>query len=387
MGFFFSIAPLLPMFINLINAPIEGSIRKYYINDAKKILRSCPNLIVIGITGSFGKTSVKYFLTTLLRAKYNVLMTPESFNTPMGVVKTIREQLRPTHEIFVCEMGAKFKGDIKELCDIVNPTHGIITSIGEQHLETFKSVDNIIQTKFELANAVADTGILLLNGDNDYINSQQVNQLHYTYGLLKNNDCHSTKMYVSQNGTEFSLICGKDETSLMKTKLVGEHNVTNLLGAIAMAKQLGVTDAQIKSQLIKIESPPHRLQLIKNGNTTIIDDSYNSNPSGSKAALKTLSLFNGYKILVTPGMVDLGDKQDELNFNLGVYAAEVCDFIILVGEKQAQPIYNGIISTGYDKSKVLISPGIKEAMQKASALQYNDKKIILIENDLPDNYL
>lgn len=164
--------PFLVLIGNFINAPIEKGIRQYYINDAKKMLKACPDLKVIGITGSYGKTSVKYFLSTALKAKYNVLMTPESYNTPMGVVKTIREQLRPTHEIFVCEMGARNVGDIKEICDIVFPDYGIITSIGEQHLESFKSIDNIVKTKFELYDAVPDKKNMFLNGDNQYISAK-----------------------------------------------------------------------------------------------------------------------------------------------------------------------------------------------------------------------
>ena len=138
-GFALTLAfmPFLVLIGNFINAPIEKGIRQYYINDAKKMLKACPDLKVIGITGSYGKTSVKYFLSTALKAKYNVLMTPESYNTPMGVVKTIRERLRPTHEIFVCEMGARNVGDIKEICDIVFPDYGIITSIGEQAFGIF----------------------------------------------------------------------------------------------------------------------------------------------------------------------------------------------------------------------------------------------------------
>ena len=154
-----------------------------------------------------------------------------------------------------------------------------------------------------------------------------------------------------------------------------------------MAKFLGVPDNQIRIQLNKLTPPPHRLQLSQNGGVTIIDDAYNSNPSGSKAALNTLALFDGYKVLVTPGMIDLGAKQDELNRQFGIYAAEVCDFIILVGEKQAEPIYDGIASTDYDLSKVFVASGIKEAISKAYSLQTDKPKIVLLENDLPDNYL
>ena len=383
----FALAPILPIISNVINMPAEKAVRQYYINDAKKMLAQCPNLIVIGITGSYGKTSVKYYLNSLLKTKYNVLMTPESFNTPMGVVKTIREQLRPTHEIFICEMGAKRVGEIKELCDIVHPTHGILTAVGEQHLETFKSIENIIKTKFELADAVADKGVIFLNGDNSFIRDNLPDQKYFTYGISDINDYHAENLSVSQSGTEFTFIGDGETIDGLHTRLIGEHNVVNLAGAIAMAKFLGVPDNQIRIQLNKLTPPPHRLQLSQNGGVTIIDDAYNSNPSGSKAALNTLALFDGYKVLVTPGMIDLGVKQDELNRRFGIYAAEVCDFIILVGEKQAEPIYDGIASTDYDLSKVFVASGIKEAISKAYSLQTDKPKIVLLENDLPDNYL
>ncbi|NLZ45250.1 MAG: UDP-N-acetylmuramoyl-tripeptide--D-alanyl-D-alanine ligase, partial [Clostridiales bacterium] len=157
--------PLILLFCNLINKPIELSINRHYINDAKRILKSNKNLNIIGVTGSFGKTSVKFYLNTLLRAKYNVLATPESYNTPLGIVRTVREKLKATHQIFICEMGARNVGDIKEICDIVHPNHGVITSIGEQHLETFKTLDNITNTKFELADSLSDNGMLFVNGD------------------------------------------------------------------------------------------------------------------------------------------------------------------------------------------------------------------------------
>ena len=130
------------------------------------MLQSCSNITVIGITGSYGKTSVKFYLNKLLSAKYNVLMTPESFNTPLGVVKTIRTSLKATHEIFICEMGAKNINDIKEICDIVHPKHGVITSIGPQHLESFKTVENVVKTKFELADAIDKNGMVFLNYEN-----------------------------------------------------------------------------------------------------------------------------------------------------------------------------------------------------------------------------
>lgn len=380
------LAPVLPIIANTINAPVESSARRYYINDAKKILKSCPNLLIIGITGSYGKTSVKYYLTTLLRAKYNVLMTPESYNTPMGVVKTIREQLRSTHEIFVCEMGARHKGDIKELCDIVNPQHGIITSIGEQHLETFKTVETIIKTKFELADAVSGKGVIFLNGDNMLIRDHLPNQEFRTYGLSEQNDSYAYDIKVTQNGTTFSLNDRGERVEGLQTQLIGEHNVINLVGAMALCSSLGVPYDGMRTQLKKITSPPHRLQLTKNNGMIIIDDAYNSNPSGCRAALQTLSLFDGCKILITPGMVELGAKQDECNRAFGAQAAEVCDFVILVGEKQTKPIFEGLSDAKYDPSKIFVADKFSDAINKAYSITNERQKVILLENDLPDNY-
>lgn len=384
-----AISPFIPLIANVINTPLENGIKQYYINDAKKMLKACPDLKVIGITGSYGKTSVKYYLSTVLKAKYNVLMTPESFNTPMGVVKTIREQLRPTHEIFVCEMGARHVNDIKEICDIVFPDYGIITSIGEQHLETFKSIDNIIKTKFELYDAVEDKSKMFLNGDNEFISKNLENHKgegYHTYGLDDKNETYAYDISVSQKGTTFSVSCNGVKLENLQTPLIGEHNVINLLGVISICVQLGLTENDIKMYIKKLASPPHRLQLSRRGNTAIIDDAYNSNPAGCEAALKTLSLFEDVKILVTPGMVELGKMQDKYNYEFGKSAAKVCDYVFLVGKKQTEAIYKGLCDGGFDESRLTVSDSFINAFNSASAVEGAKGKVILIENDLPDNY-
>ncbi len=385
--FLFFISPFIPLISNIINMPIEKAIQQHYIRDAKRILNANNDLIVIGITGSYGKTSVKYFLNTLLKAKYNVLMTPASFNTPMGVVKTIREQLRPTHDIFICEMGARRTGEIKELCDIVKPAHGILTAIGPQHLETFKSVENIIHTKFELADAVKGKGTIFLNADNQYIKDNYPEQEYFTYGTDESCNCSISEFKVTSKGTEFSMVYQNQKIENLKTTLIGAHNVINLVGAIGTAMYLGVTEEQIRRQLFKISAPPHRLELKSNGQVTIIDDAYNSNPSGSKAALDALALFDDYKILITPGMVELGEKEFELNRELGVNAAKVCDYIILVGERQAKAIMAGIKDCDYNMNCVYSAADFNQAMAHANSITSQKHKVILIENDLPDNYL
>ncbi|MCH5323847.1 MAG: UDP-N-acetylmuramoyl-tripeptide--D-alanyl-D-alanine ligase [Eubacterium sp.] len=375
------------MIANLINKPIEHGVNMHYINEAKAIIDGLPFLTVVGLTGSYGKTSTKFFLEKLLGAKYNVLMTPESYNTTMGVVKTIRGSLKATHEIFLCEMGAKGVGEIKEICDIVKPKYGVITSIGPQHLETFKSVENIINTKFELADSLPEDGIAFLNYDNEYIKGRGYKRDKVTYGLSGDGeDYYADNITVNENGTHFTLHHG-EESKEFTTKLIGEHNVQNIVGAIATANTLGVELDALVLPVRRLESVPHRLQIIKRGKDIVIDDAFNSNPSGAKAALDTLAVFDGYKILISPGMVELGEKEYELNKNFGKQAAAVCDYVIAVGEKQAVPIKDGLLEAGYPEDKIFVAKTLDVALKQADSLKTGGKKkIMLLENDLPDNY-
>ena len=380
--------PLLVLLSNFVNKPIEKAVQNWYINDAKRMLKDMPKLHKVGITGSYGKTSMKFYLSELLSSKYETLKTPESYNTPMGVVKTIRMFMKPTHEYFICEMGARRVGEIRELCDIVSPHDAIITSVGPQHLETFKSIENVTNTKFELADSISPLGKIYLNGDNEYIRGKAPNYKNaVTYGLSEDNDYRATDISVSETGTEFTVTAPDGETCKYSTKLLGEHNVQNILGAIAYAHGTGIPLDKLVLPVRRIQAVPHRLQLLdKGGGVTFIDDAYNSNPNGCRAALGVLKLFDACRILVTPGMVELGAKQEELNREFGREAAEVCDYIALVGREQTVPIFNGIKEAGYDMSRVYVADSLGDALAKVQAYQTDKKKIVLLENDLPDNY-
>jgi len=387
LGLMASVVPFEIVLSNFINKPVEAGVNRHFINDAKKMLQSSPDLCVIGVTGSYGKTSVKFYLDALLRTKYNVLTTPESYNTPMGVVKTIREHLNPMHEIFICEMGAKNIGDIKELCDIVHPTHGIITSIGPQHLESFLNIENVLKTKYELADSLKENGSLFLNYDNEYITgykkysntisySTQASETGY-YGEIKN---------VTRKGTVFEVTAPSGESREFTTKLIGNHNVINVMGAIAVANTLNIPLEDLILPVRKLTPVEHRLQLIERNNLTIIDDAYNSNPVGAKAALDTLAMFSETKILVTPGMIELGTKENDYNYAFGKQAAAVCDNIILVGKKQTESIAKGVLDAGFNSGRLYIADSLQDAMNHAYTVASEDRKIILLENDLPDNY-
>jgi len=393
--------PVLLLIANRINQPFEKKIALGFTRDAMERLASAPDLKIIGITGSYGKTSTKYILHQLLSVKYQVLMTPESFNTPMGVVRTIREKLNGTHQIFIVEMGAKNIGDIKEICDIVSPDMGIISSIGEQHLETFKTIENVIETKFELAEAVAaKKGTMFLNYNNEAIRRQKISAPMVRYGVAngketpqKHYDVWAENLSSGPHGSTFDLCQPGGSRMAFETRLLGPHNVQNILAGAAVAMALGIRLEQLVPAVRRLEPVPHRLQLLKNkGRYQIIDDAFNANPEGAKAAVETLGTFQGFRVLITPGMVELGEKEESLNREFGFQAARHCDYIILVGYNRAKPIKEGALKAGFSEDNIYTAKDIYDALKMADTLADGLKPeegpmVVLLENDLPDNYL
>lgn len=383
-----SVFPETLCFVSLFALkPVEKMVANHYINDAKKILSSVHGIKVIGITGSFGKTSTKYILSRILSEKYNVLHTPESFNTPMGVVKTIREKMRADTEIFVCEMGAKNVGDIKEICDIVHPDHALITSVGAQHLETFKSLDNVYKTKFELYNAVKEkSGLVFANGENKIILDNASDDITL-YSLNSNTLYRAENISCGRNGASFDIAL-ENESISVTTKLLGRHNVLNIVGAAALAYKLGVAADDIAFAVSRLTPTEHRLELKSSvKGSLLIDDAYNANPEGCLEAVNVLGSFEGMKkVIITPGLVELGEKEFDCNKALGEAAAKVCDKIIFVGKKRSEPLVEGAKEVGFDKENMYIATSFMEAMEIYSSFA-DDNTVVLLENDLPDNYL
>ncbi len=376
-------APYLVLLANAINSPMEKLINLHYINDAKKRLAGMPGLRVVGVTGSYGKTSMKMLLAGMLSERFGVLPTPDSYNTTLGVVRTVRERLRPTDEVFVCEMGARNPGDIKEICDIVRPTVGIITSVGPQHLESFKTVENVLKTKLELADALPEGGLLLVNADCEYLRGREG---AVGYGIDAG-DWRASDIKTGPTGSEFTLTGPDGVSARLRTRLIGRHNVLNITGAAAAAYLLGVPLKDIAAAAARLEPVPHRLQLLGGGNRFVIDDAYNSNPAGAEAALEALAGFDAARILVTPGMVELGSKQYELNRAFGEQAARAADFVALVGEKQTRPILDGLLAAGMPRDRIKVCATLEEAVAAADAYDTGGRpRVILLENDLPDNY-
>lgn len=369
---------------------MEKAINRRYYNEAAAILRSMPDLKVIGITGSYGKTSTKHFLNRILSETYDVLMTPGSYNTPMGVIRTIREMMKPYNQVFICEMGAKQKGDIKEICDLVLPNAGIITAVGPMHLETFGSIENVQATKFELADALPDSGLLVVNNDFKECSTRPVTNvrtIRYGVSTPDGTDYQATDISYSPQGTTFR-VTGPDGFSLpLSTRLVGECNIANLLGAVVMAIYLKVPEERIRYAVAAIEQVEHRLSIRQTpGGITIIDDAFNSNPTGSRMAVDVLAHFtSGRRIIVTPGMIELGDDQTALNKELGRHIGNNVDIAVIVGIYNRDSLVEGIMSTDFDRSSLHLVDSFAESQKLLSTL-LRPGDTVLYENDLPDTF-
>lgn len=383
---------LLVMFVLLafyINLPIEHLINSYYIRKAKKKLNSAPNLIKIAVVGSWGKTSVKQILQHLLKSSFSVLSTPGSYNTPLGISSVINNSLVKDTQILIAEMGAKRRGDIKYLTKMISPDIAIITGVGNQHLETFKSQANIEKAKFEVCENMDSGALCVFNADNavsaKYAEKTATRVLRVS--LNQKADCYAEILKVSEGGTNFNVHI---ESKLYNctTKLLGRHNVLNIMLAAAVAHALGVGFDSIVENIATIPPIKHRLELLDSSNGIIvIDDSYNANSEGVKHALDVLQMLKcGKRIVVTPGIVELGDMQFSYNFTYGEQLSQVCDCVILVGTQNKKAISDGLEHGGFPRHRLYEATSLIEASETLKSLiQSGDA--VLFANDLPDNFI
>ena len=377
---------------NVINHPMERIIYHKFERAAKNKLASIPGLKIIGITGSYGKTSCKNILNDILNVKFNALATPKSLNTFNGLMITVNNQLSKFDDVFIAEMGAYVKGEINGLCKLVGPKYGIITSIGTAHLETFGSEENIITGKMELIEYLPSDGVGVLNKDDKKQREYKIKKKDHAKILWigideKDVDVRAENIECNYKGTSFDVIFKGDKNKYhFETKLLGKHNVYNILSALALGKEFGLEVSELQQGVKKVEVVEHRLEVKKLGNFYQIDDAYNSNPVGAKSALDVLNLMKGTKVVVTPGMIELGDKEKELNQEFGRQIAKVADYVILIGENRTIPIKNGLLDEKYDEKNIYVLNDVREAYTLINKLKGKDELYALFENDLPDTY-
>ncbi|MCS7083080.1 MAG: UDP-N-acetylmuramoyl-tripeptide--D-alanyl-D-alanine ligase [Bacteroidota bacterium] len=369
--------------------PLEHRIQEGFKRRARAKLADAAELLVIGITGSYGKTSTKFILAELLKSRFHVLATPGSYNTPMGICKVINEQLSPHHQVLILEMGARYPGNIRELCAIARPRIGVLTALGVAHLETFGSVEAIRRTKYELIEALPEGGMAVFNVDYPALAEDAARTRHVVVRTVSSTrpeaDYVAREIRYGPWGTEFELLeSATGVAHTLRTRLLGRHNVTNILLAVAVARHLGVEMEAIRRAVARLEPVPHRLQLIERDGVYIIDDAFNSNPVGARNALEILGQFRtGRRFVVTPGMVELGPEEASFNRELGRIIAQNADEVLLIGSKRAQPIREGLEEVGFPKKRVRVFRNLFEANEHLrQRLRPGD--VVLYENDLPD---
>ena len=390
----FSLICLIPMLIPVllflaycINEPMEWLIRTHYVNFAKtKINKS--KVLRIGITGSYGKTSVKEILKTILSQKFRVLATPSSYNTPMGITLAVKK-LDSTHDVFIAEIGARAKGDIKELCQIVKPKIGIVTGINSQHFETFGDIEVTKNTKYELFENLIHGGSGFFSSDNEHTLelADRFDKEKYLAGINDSNSLVTARdINIDDKGTTFMLCIKGEDPIPARTVLLGRHSISNICLACAVAYKLGMSKEEIVSGINRIQSVDHRLELVPNNKgIVIIDDSFNSNVDGVKAAMEVLDLFKGRKIVLTPGLVELGSQENMANFEMGKTLAKHADIVMIVGRHNAETLINGLIEGGFNRENIRFAKSLKKGNEDLNAI-LTEGDVVLFENDLPDNY-
>ncbi|MBR2341681.1 MAG: UDP-N-acetylmuramoyl-tripeptide--D-alanyl-D-alanine ligase [Clostridia bacterium] len=388
----FALAPLAftpiltPAFLMLGNAvlsPFEKRNNARHVRKAKRVLDKC-NAIRIGVVGSYGKTSVKHILSTILSSKFSVIATPESYNTPVGVAKTVNSLNIQNAEIFIAEMGARRVGDIAELCTLVNPDYAIFTGVCRQHMQTFKTEENLLKAKCEIIQGVKNRvicGAELRNKipDCSFLADFEKDKCNY----LDKKKILSLEL--GATNTKFTFEMGEERLGVT-TALLGSASAENIALAVMLAFELGMTKEEIMRGLEKVNPIPHRLQLIESNGAYILDDAYNCSERSAKEAIDALSRFAGRRLVVTPGIVEGGELEQSINENLGELLAKAQpDFVMLVGKKIVQWIKRGYLSAGGDERKLGVYCSLQE-VKELLKWELGAGDAVLFLNDLPDVY-
>lgn len=357
---------------NLIAKIYEVPHNKKFVKQATAKMQGA-QIKVVGITGSYGKTSTKQILTEILSKKFKVLSTPRSHNTPMGLALSINNNELSDYDIFIAEMGARHIGDIAELCAICPPDYSVITGICPQHLESFGTIENVIKAKGEILESTKTEAVI----------AEDCFALFEGYSCSKCSGGCVSDIKCTSAGTTFNLTLGK-ESATLSTKLLGRHAAENIALAAEIAYKLGMSLQEISKAVEELDFIEHRLQLIKSNGVNILDDGYNSNIRGAAAAIEVLNSFEGRKIAVTPGLVELGVLEESENKQLGARLVGL-DLVILVGETLVLPVKQGYLENGGEEKKIIIKPTLSAAQEELKNHIVQGDTVLFL-NDLPDIY-
>ncbi len=347
---------------NIILFPLESLIRGYYIFKAKSKLKRMENVKIIGITGSYGKTSFKQFLITLLKEKYKITRPKGSINTLMGLTRFINEKVDETDDLIVVEIGIDEKNGMKKLKRLLKLDYGVITAIGPMHLATFKTIENVLKAKSKIQMLMKEDATLFINADNDMLFKSSWNKNCEFYHL------NDLKFEIKPD-LHCELII-TDE--LVKVNLVSEKQLLNLSGAIKLSKHLGLSDREIKRGLSRIEPVDRRQKIYHKDNKIVIDDSYNANLEGALDSIKVLNLTKGKKVVITGGLIEIGTNYDKYNYQLGKSLVKI-DKVFLLTQDENHPLKNGYLEN-CETNCLFIKKDLKEALD---SLDEDDRNILI----------
>lgn len=379
----------------IILYPIDYFLKQNLISKAKAKIEGMNKLKIIAIAGSYGKTSFKEILYTILSEKYKVLRTPENINTPVGISRLILSALDMEHEIFIVEMGEYYKGDIKKLCEITPPDISVVTGINEAHFERLKSLDNTVSTIFEIVMYSKENAVIALNlADNlvrknfkKYVDNKKI----IIYGGEKKTGLFASDIKFNENDLtlDFNLNEGNNLIDSFKIPILAKYAIDDIIGAVQIAKILDTPLPFIKRGINKIRPIPHRLEpnFDKSKNIIFIDDTYNANPQGVKEAIEVISRFkNRRKIYITPGMVETGKANRKIHLEIADYLSKVADLIVLIDTSSSRFIKEGLIKNNFPDNKIKI---YKHQQDVYDDLIHWSKRgdVILFQNIWPESYV
>lgn len=382
--------PFIYTVSTLIIWPFDYLTKHFLIAKARESARAKANLKIIGIAGSYGKTTMKTVIASTISKKLKVITTPESVNTPVGISRWILKNLKPDTEVMIVEMGEHYKGDISFLCSITPPDIAVITGINEAHLARLKNIENAIATIFEIAEDSKRNSLIVLNSDDDLVvkNYEKFVRGKKTSFYTKSQNKLAESKIENAKFDEHNLLWKFDLADMkgLESHLLGEYSLANIMSAVLIAKELGLDEKEIRQAISAINPVEHRLQPIKgNSGILVIDDSYNGNPDGADEAIKTLSRFNRRKIYLTPGLVELGSSTQEVHREIGRKLAKVANQVMLIKNSVTPFIAEGLAEHNYPESDIIWFETADEAHSSLGKyLKSGD--VILFQNDWSDEY-
>lgn len=384
--------PIVTALLVLSFQPLAVVMREQALNQARKRMGAAKNLLTIGVTGSYGKTSVKEFLATILAKKYRILKTEEHQNSEVGIANCITNKLEDGHEIFVAEMGAYNRGGIKLLIGIVKPKIGILTGINEQHMATFGSLRKIIQTKFELIEALPQDGLAILNYDDENIRKEKIEDYNYKiknvrlYSMTdKNADLWAENIHADIKSLSFKVRAEDGDEADFHLNLPGAHNVLNILAAAACAKYLGMNLAEISRACADVNSRQSGMEIKEGVNgLNILDATYSSNPTGLISHLDYLKFWPHKKVIIMPCLIELGSASKEVHRRIGKKIAEVCDLAIITSKDRFEDIREGTSSV--KPIDIIFSEKPNEILNKINSFT-DPGDVILLESRVPSRVI